>query len=64
MEKDVERDVPTSFQEEILDAETFFEPDVEDDVPDIMSPITKKYGSKKVAANVPLAPLDNIPFHS
>ncbi|MCI50632.1 hypothetical protein A2U01_0071876, partial [Trifolium medium] len=40
-----------------------FEPDDEDDVLDIVSPPTKKTGSKKAAAIIPPAPMDNISFH-
>lgn len=40
------------------------EPDVEDDVLDIVSSSRRKVGWKRISLNVPSAPLDIVSFHS
>ncbi|MCI77804.1 hypothetical protein A2U01_0099074, partial [Trifolium medium] len=40
------------------------EPDVKDNVPDIVTSEKKRIGGKGVPENVPPAPMDNISFHS
>ncbi|MCI42699.1 envelope-like protein, partial [Trifolium medium] len=40
------------------------EPDVEAYVQDIMTSGKKRIGGKRIPANIPPAPMDNISFHS